>query len=83
LKKVTRYTYDIINNFDELRKQVRAVELELEISGASKPENTATHQLVSVYSFRATINCISSLPATETTPGLNPDSDLYLIELLT
>ena len=50
LKKVTRYTYDIIKNFDELRKQVRAVELELEISGASKPENTATHQLVSAVS---------------------------------
>jgi hypothetical protein len=36
LKNATRYTYDIIKNFDELRKEVRAVELELEISGASK-----------------------------------------------
>jgi hypothetical protein len=49
LKNATRYTYDI-NNFDELRKEVRAVELELEISGASKPENTATHQPVSAVS---------------------------------
>jgi hypothetical protein len=46
LKNATRYKYDIITNFDELRKEVRAVELELEISGASKPENTATHQPV-------------------------------------
>jgi hypothetical protein len=50
LKKVTRYTYDIIKNFDELRKEVRAVELELEISGASKPESTATYQPVSAVS---------------------------------
>jgi hypothetical protein len=42
LKNATRYTYDIIQTFDELRKEVRAVELELEISGASKSENTAT-----------------------------------------
>jgi hypothetical protein len=44
LKNATRYTYDIIKNFDELRKEVRAVELELEISGASKPESTAIYQ---------------------------------------
>ena len=50
LKNATRYTYDIIKNFDELRKEVRAVELELEISGASKPESTATHQPVSAVS---------------------------------
>ena len=50
LKNATRYKYDIIKNFDELRKEVRAVELELEISGASKPENTATHQPVSAVS---------------------------------
>ena len=50
LKNVTRYNYDIIKNFDELRKEVRAVELELEISGASKPENTATHQPLSAVS---------------------------------
>ena len=49
LKNATRYKYDI-KNFDELRKEVRAVELELEISGASKPENTATHQPVSAVS---------------------------------
>ena len=36
--------------FDELRKEVRAVELELEISGASKPESTATYQPVSAVS---------------------------------
>ena len=41
-KNATRYKYDIIKNFDELRKEVRAVELELEISGASKPENSST-----------------------------------------
>jgi hypothetical protein len=46
LKNAIRYKYDIIKNFDELRKEVRAVELELEISGASKPENTATHRPV-------------------------------------
>jgi hypothetical protein len=40
LKNAARHTYDIIKNFDELRKEVRAVELELEISGASKPEST-------------------------------------------
>jgi hypothetical protein len=50
LKNATRYKYDIIKNFDELRKEVRAVELELEISGASKPENTASHQPVSAVS---------------------------------
>jgi hypothetical protein len=50
LKNATRYTYDIIKNFDELRKEVRAVELELEISGASKPESTATNQPVSAVS---------------------------------
>ena len=50
LKNVTRYNYDIIKNFDELRKEVRAVELEFEISGASKPENTATHQPLSAVS---------------------------------
>ena len=44
LKNATRYNYDIIKHFDELKKEVRAVELELEISGASNPENTATHQ---------------------------------------
>ena len=49
LKNATRYSYDIIKNFDELRKEVRAVELELEISGASKPESTATHQPVSQF----------------------------------
>jgi hypothetical protein len=31
LKNAARYTYDIIKNFYELRKVVRAVELELEI----------------------------------------------------
>jgi hypothetical protein len=31
-------------------REVRAVELELEISGASKPENTATHQPLSAVS---------------------------------
>jgi hypothetical protein len=50
LKNATRYNYDIIKNFDELRKEVRAVELELEIAGASKPENTATHQPLSAVS---------------------------------
>ena len=50
LKNATRYSYDIIKNFDELRKEVRAVELELEISGASKPESTATYQPVSAVS---------------------------------
>ena len=50
LKNAARYAYDIIKNFDELRKEVRAVELELEISGASKPESTATHQKVSAVS---------------------------------
>ena len=40
LKNATRYKYDIIIN----------VELELEISGASKPESTATHQPVSAVS---------------------------------
>ena len=50
LKNATRYKYDIIKNLDELKKEVRAVELELEISGASKPENTATHQPVSAVS---------------------------------
>ena len=44
LKNATRYTYDITKNFDELRKEVRAVELELEISGPSKPESTAIYQ---------------------------------------
>ena len=50
MKNATRYKYDIIKNFDELRKELRAVELELEISGASKPETTATHQPVSAVS---------------------------------
>jgi hypothetical protein len=50
LKNATRHTYDIIKNVDELRKEVRAVELEPEISGASKPENTATHQPLSAVS---------------------------------
>ena len=50
LKNATRYKYDIIKNVDELRKEVRAVELELEISGASRPDNTATHQPVSAVS---------------------------------
>jgi hypothetical protein len=50
LKNAARYAYDIIKNFDELRKEVRAVELELEISGASKPESTATYQPVSAVS---------------------------------
>jgi hypothetical protein len=50
LKNATRHTYDIIKNFDELRKEVRAVELEPEISGASRPEKTVTHQPVSAVS---------------------------------
>jgi hypothetical protein len=50
LKNATRYKYDIIKNVDELRKEVRADELELEISGASKPENIATHQPLSAVS---------------------------------
>jgi hypothetical protein len=43
LRNATRYAYDIIKNFDELRKEVRAVELELEISGAS---NLKAQQLI-------------------------------------
>jgi hypothetical protein len=50
MKRRRSYKYDIIKNVDELRKEVRAVEHELEISGASKPENTATHQPVSAVS---------------------------------
>ena len=44
LKNATRYAYDITKNFDEIRKEVRAVELELEISDPSKPESTAIYQ---------------------------------------
>ena len=50
MTNATRYKYDIIKNVDELRKEVRAVELELDISGASKHENTATHQPLSAVS---------------------------------
>jgi hypothetical protein len=50
LTSATRYTYDVIKNVDELRKEVRAVELELDISGASKHENTATPQPLSAVS---------------------------------
>ena len=50
MTNATRYKYDIIKNVDELRKEVRAVELELDILGASKYENTATHQPLSAVS---------------------------------
>jgi hypothetical protein len=50
LTSATRYIYDIIKNVDGLRKEVRAVELEIDISGASKHENIATHQLLSAVS---------------------------------
>jgi hypothetical protein len=46
LKNATRYTYDIIKNFDELRKEVKAVELELEIAGAS---NLKAQQLIKLF----------------------------------
>ena len=50
LKHDTRYKYDTIKNFDELRKEVRAIELELQISVASKPTATVTHQPVTAAS---------------------------------
>ncbi|CAG2226925.1 unnamed protein product [Mytilus edulis] len=50
LKNATRYKYDTIKNFDELRKEVRAVELELQISSASKPTATVIHQPVTAVS---------------------------------
>ncbi|CAC5372605.1 unnamed protein product [Mytilus coruscus] len=50
LKNATRYKYDTIKNFDELRKEVRAIELELQISVASKPKATVTHQPVTAAS---------------------------------
>ena len=50
LKNATRYKYDTIKNFDELRKEVRAIELELEISGTSKTPASATHQPVTATS---------------------------------
>ncbi|CAG2226844.1 unnamed protein product [Mytilus edulis] len=50
LKNATRYKYDTIKNFDEERKEVRAVELELQISSASKPTATVIHQPVTAVS---------------------------------
>ncbi|CAC5391255.1 unnamed protein product [Mytilus coruscus] len=50
LKNATRYKYDTIKNFDELRKEVREIELELQISVASKPTATVTHQPVTAAS---------------------------------
>ena len=50
LKNATRYKYDTIKNFDELRKEVRAIELELQISGTSKIPASVTHQPVTATS---------------------------------
>ena len=50
LKNATRYKYDIIKNFDELRKEVIAIELELQISVASKPLANVTYQPVTAAS---------------------------------
>jgi hypothetical protein len=68
----------VVNNLEEFQ-------LSDDVAGGSKLPYSGYVEVEIQIPFiqRATINCISSLPATETTPGLNPDSDLYLIELLT
>lgn len=55
LKNATRYKYDTIKNFDELRKEVRAIELELELSSTPK-SSSATHQPVTAFSDMSEMN---------------------------